>query len=138
MNNKGFTLVELLGVLVILTILTLISIPIVNNIVKKSQKQVKETNIDTILDAAYEWSIDEDMNVSLPANTGDTITVTLDTLKKTGHLKKVVVNAETGLDYADSCEVIITKKAYNKNQADADNEDPNKKYYSNYLYEFGC
>ena len=138
MNKKGFTLVELLGVLVILSLLVLVSIPIVNNIVKNSQKQIHESNIDTILDAAYEWSLDEDMNVILPEDENDSIIVTLDTLKKSGHLKKVVVNAKTGENYSDTCSIIITKKRYNKNEAEANKNDPNKKYYNNYLYDFSC
>ncbi len=138
MNKKGFTLVELLGVLVILSLLVLVSIPIVNNIVKNSQKQIHESNIDTILDAAYEWSLDEDMNVILPEDENDSIIVTLDTLKKSGHLKKVVVNAQTGENYSDTCSIIITKKSYNINEAEANKNDPNKKYYNNYLYDFSC
>ncbi len=38
MNNKGFTLVELLGTLAILGIILLISIPSINNVVEKNKK----------------------------------------------------------------------------------------------------
>lgn len=138
MNKKGFTLVELLGVIVILSVLVLIAIPIVNNIVKKSQKQIKESNVITILNAAYSWAMDEQLNITLPENVNDSITVNINTLKTTGHLKKEVINAETGTSYNDSCIITITKKNYNAQEADANSTDPNKKYYNNYLFEFGC
>ena len=138
MNKKGFTLVELLGVIVILSVLVLIAIPIVNNIVKKSQKQIKESNVITILNAAYSWAMDEDLNVTLPENVNDSITVNINTLKTTGHLKKEVINAETGTSYNDSCIITITKKNYNAQEADNNSSNPNKKYYNNYLFEFGC
>ena len=138
MNKKGFTLVELLGVIVILSILTLISIPIINSIVKDSQKQVKESNIDTILEAAYSYTLDEDIDIELPENNDESISITLDTLKKSGYLKKEIKNADTKEPYADTCTVTITKKAYDKDEADTNNENPNMKYYNNYLYTFGC
>ena len=138
MNKKGFTLVELLGVIVILSILALISIPIINSIVKDSQKQVKESNIDTILEAAYSYTLDEDIDIELPENNNESISITLDTLKKSGYLKKEIKNADTKEPYADTCTVTITKKAYDKDEADTNNENPNMKYYNNYLYTFGC
>jgi type IV pilus assembly protein PilA len=138
MNKKGFTLVELLGVIVILALIALISVPVVNNIIKKSQKQIKDSNISTILDAAYAYSLDDDINLALPTTNNSSITVSLDTLKKSGHLKKEVKNADTGLAYANTCLVTITKKSYDSSEADANENDPNKKYYGDYLFSFGC
>jgi len=138
MNKKGFTLVELLGVIVILSILVLISIPIINSIVNDSKKQIKETNVITILDAAYSWAMDDELNIELPENDNEFITVTLDTIKKSGHLKKEVINAETGTAYADNCVITITKKKYNKSEADTNDANTNNKYYNNYLFELGC
>lgn len=138
MNKKGFTLVELLGVIVILSILVLISIPIINSIVNDSKKQIKETNVITILDAAYSWAMDDELNIELPENENESITVTLDTIKKSGHLKKEVINAETGTAYNDNCVITITKKKYNKSEADTNDTNANNKYYNNYLFELGC
>ena len=138
MNKKGFTLIELLGVIVIIALLVLISVPIVNNIVNKSKKQIKNSNIITILDAAYAYSLDEEIDLAMPANVGDSITVTLDEVKKSGHLKKNITNAETNEPYDDSCIITITKKSYDKDEADAIAEDANKKFYNDYLFAFGC
>ena len=46
-NNKGFSAIELLAVIIILTIITLISIPIVLNVVNDQKKTQSRRSIDT-------------------------------------------------------------------------------------------
>lgn len=53
-NEKGFTLVELIAVVVILGLIGLIAFPAVSNILRGAKKDVKEVNVDTILNAAYD------------------------------------------------------------------------------------
>ena len=53
MKNKGFTLVELLGVVVILVVIFLLVFPSVNKILFTSKKTVYQTQINKILNAAY-------------------------------------------------------------------------------------
>ena len=52
MNKKGFSLVELMIVVVIMGILIAVAIPLYNNIVKNSKNSTCEANIDTIQSAA--------------------------------------------------------------------------------------
>ena len=134
MNKKGFTLIELLGTIVILTLLALLIIPAVNDIINSSKEQVSDSNILTILKAAYSWSLDEDMDVTLPVNNNESISVTLLELKTSGHLKKETIDALTGAEYSDSCVVTITKKAYTGSNV----QNNHSKYYGNYLYSFSC
>lgn len=57
-NRKGFTLVELLGVLVILALLILlISRPIIN-MMNKTKTEISSTQEKSILNAAEKWSVD--------------------------------------------------------------------------------
>lgn len=57
-NRKGFTLVELLGVLVILALLVLlISRPIIN-MMNKTKTEISSTQEKSILNAAEKWSVD--------------------------------------------------------------------------------
>ena len=82
--KKGFTLAELLGVIIILGVIALITFPIVNRNIRESQEQLYATQLEEIELAAEKWAY---KNVDLlPINEGETITVTLLTLKESGDL----------------------------------------------------
>ena len=52
MRNKGFTLVELLAVIVILAIISLIATPMVLGVIEKSKKSAAIESANGIMDAA--------------------------------------------------------------------------------------
>lgn len=54
-NNKGFTLVELLGVLIVLAILAVITIPLVGEYIESSRQKAYDVEIKTIIKAAKEY-----------------------------------------------------------------------------------
>ena len=54
--NKGFTLVELLAVVVILGILGLITIPTVDTIIENSKERAKTAQLEELKKAAKSWS----------------------------------------------------------------------------------
>lgn len=62
MNNKGFTLVELLAVIIILSILTLIVTITVGTTINNSNKNLSETQIKNIENAAEAYYLKEGMN----------------------------------------------------------------------------
>ena len=57
MNKKAFTLVELLGVVIILIIIGLLVFPNVYNIIKQSRETIYQSQIRSILNAAYDYSL---------------------------------------------------------------------------------
>jgi prepilin-type N-terminal cleavage/methylation domain len=63
LNKKGFTLVELLAILVILSIITLIAYPIIGNVINNSKSKLQKEQYNRIKSAAKNWatsnSIDE-------------------------------------------------------------------------------
>ena len=55
MNKKGFTLVELIGVIILLSAIALISVPIINNSIKNTKEKTYNSQIDTIIKAAKRY-----------------------------------------------------------------------------------
>lgn len=55
MNNKGFTLVELLAVLIVLTTILLIAIPSITSSVERNKQKIKNKKIEVIESAAVEY-----------------------------------------------------------------------------------
>jgi prepilin-type N-terminal cleavage/methylation domain-containing protein len=68
MNKKGFTLVELLAVLVILSLLMVIAVPASINVSKKVKAKMYNNKVSLIKDAALLWA--QDNKACLQKNTG--------------------------------------------------------------------
>ena len=83
MNKKGFTLVELLGVIVILSLLTLISAIAITSIVKSSKETLSDTQKDAIIYAAKLWTKN---NLNQLTQDGYCTTKSVDDLKNAGYL----------------------------------------------------
>lgn len=62
MNKKGFTLVELMIVVVILGILVAIAIPIFSSVTKNAKKRTCQSNMRVILGNALQIGTDNDSN----------------------------------------------------------------------------
>ena len=74
-ENKGFTLAELLAVIIILGIITTITVPIVTNQIDKNKTKLCVTQYNNILNAARSYGADH----LLELDNGKTITLkTLD------------------------------------------------------------
>jgi prepilin-type N-terminal cleavage/methylation domain-containing protein len=109
--KKGFTLVELLAVVVLIGLLTLIIVPVVDSSVKKGKEKAYNLQKETIIAAARSWVTD---NKSLISD-GDTLNLTLLNLKEQGYLDFDIKNPTTGvcLDNTMQVTVIRTDKKYN-------------------------
>ena len=81
MNKKGFTMVELLGVITILGILMGVAIPAVYQYVKKSRDQAYET----LLKTSYEAAESKAANTMADPSTGN-ITYTISELADEGYM----------------------------------------------------
>lgn len=81
--KKGFTLVELLAVIIVLGIIATISFPLITNQINKSKQKSYDGQVKTIIDAAKRWGFDNDD--SLPYD--DTSkTISIDRIQKDGYL----------------------------------------------------
>lgn len=108
--KKGFTLVELLAVIVLLGMIGLIVVPVVDRMIKENREKLYQTNIKMIEEGAKAWA---SANVfSLPENVGESIILTICDLEQDGHIEIDVKNPKNDqLFYKDST-VTITKTQY--------------------------
>ena len=58
-NNKGLTLVELLGVLVVLSLIIMIVTPVVTKNLKASQVEICEHQLNSLVAASKNWFTDQ-------------------------------------------------------------------------------
>lgn len=56
--KKGFTLVELLGVIIIIGVIALITMPILTNTISQSEEKTYKKQINIIEVAAKEWGVE--------------------------------------------------------------------------------
>lgn len=91
-NYHGFTMVEMLAVLVIISILALIAVPTINGLIGKSRQQYYKTLEGNINIAGTDYfSVERDKRPKYNLSTSD---VTLDVLENGKYLKEKVVDAK--------------------------------------------
>lgn len=113
MKNKGFTLVEMIAVIVVLSIIITITIPIVVNRIESSKQKSYDVQIKEIERAAESWAGDLKYLDSLPDQVGDSITLNLADLKIAGLLKIDIVNPLTNKSFPNDM-IITIKKLQNQ------------------------
>ena len=85
MNDKGFTLIEMIGVVVILSMLILIAGTTIAGIVKNSKNTLSSTQLDIIESAAQLWVEENYDEMNIP---GCTI-IMLSELRESGILSNI-------------------------------------------------
>ena len=86
--KKGFTLVELLGVIVILSVLLIIVFATVSTAVNDGKNSVYKTQVNSILSGAYDWTLKYPSK--LPQNKGDKVYISYLQLIKDGYVDELV------------------------------------------------
>ena len=104
--KKGFTLVELLAVIVILGFVALLTIPAVNDSIKYASEQAYEANIEAIKKAANDWAL---LNTKLLPKEGGSILVYLQELKANKTIDSSIKNPKTGKYLSNNTSVTISK-----------------------------
>lgn len=105
-NKKGFTLVELIGVIILIGLIALIAIPSVDYIITKTKDNAYNRIKDTIKDGLRNWVTD---NKELIYEDGEEIILTLADLKEQGYVEYEIKNPKTGTCLANTMQFKITR-----------------------------
>lgn len=105
MNKKGFTLMEVLGVLVILAVIFSLTVPVVNNVIGNSKETAFQKKINDILTATYDWSL-EHIN-KLPSE-NKILYITLNDLKKDGLIDESFINPISQNEFSNDLVISIS------------------------------
>lgn len=109
-NKKGFSLIEVLAVIVVLAIILVIVTPKVANLVYVGKLRAYNTMIDSVEVAAQNYALEFEFDLtrmSLDENSQKTITI--QDLMDTGHLTMNITDPFTDEIISTNTEIIITK-----------------------------
>ena len=126
MNNKGFTLVELLGVIVILVVIFLVIFPATKLIINRSETTIYQTQINKMLKASYDYSLN---NLSILPYKNEKSYITLAELIYNGYIDPIK-NPNTD-DFFPEDSIISIENVGNKYR----NRDKSALKYGDYLYK---
>lgn len=111
--KKGFTLVELLAVIVVIGIIATIGVASVSGVINASKQGAYEEQVRKIEKTAREWAV-ENTNQLPDMTEGSTpINVSLEMLKSSGKLPKIPEDPRTGTAMTGS---VVIAYDYSNNQ----------------------
>lgn len=96
MNKKGFTIVEVIGVVIILGLIALLAFPPMLSMVKNSENDIDEATKTLIYTASSQYTA-KYMN-DFPKTTGNVYCITINDLIKEEYLSSTIVNDDISLE----------------------------------------
>ena len=103
--KKGFTLIELTEVIILLGVLGLIVIPVITNVLNDNKDSLLQTQVKEIEENTEKWAY-ENLDV-LPTVEGEEVTLTLLDLKKGGYIPLDLRNPKTNELFPNDMQIII-------------------------------
>ena len=123
LKNNGFTLSELLGVIIILSIIGLISFSSIDRHLKEGRIKACKVQEKSIIEGAKTYLI------NYPNELTDSSKITIQQLEENGYIEEDLTNPMTDKEYSNNTYVEITKEAGSNNKYT---------YKINYVGEKGC
>lgn len=90
-KNRGFTLVEIIGVVVVLSIILIIAVPSLTKTLKKNEQNKYNDYIDSLEIAAENYVVDK---LKLGETIDETLYITIGDLIDAGYVKNIIKNPE--------------------------------------------
>ena len=111
MKRKGFTLIEVLAVIVILGLLIVIIVPVVNSLLKDSEDVLYEEQIDSIINASKKYMVE---HYDLLPQGNSYYSISVDDLVSNGVIdNEIVMNPKTK-EELDGCVVVNYNENFNQ------------------------
>ena len=107
MKNKGFTLAELIGVIVVLSLICLITVPAVANVLKQNKQSLCKTQLNNILVAANNYASEN--LLSMPTVDQESKIITLQDLIDTSFIDENIKNPVDKEIFDPEIEITIKK-----------------------------
>lgn len=92
-NNKGFTLVELIAVVLILALIGILVIPAIGKTIKDTKSDLYESQVTALIDGMQNWVADHPR--LLPSEPGEKVYVSLGQLKLGNYIDMDIKNPKT-------------------------------------------
>ena len=103
--NKGFTLVEIIGVVIVLGLITLVSFPLILKTINDSRGQISDATTNLIVSSAMQYT--DKYSNDLPKTQGNVYCVTVERLINEDLLPSTIENEYLG-SYGLQTKVKIT------------------------------
>ena len=114
MKKNGFTLVEIMGVIILLSLILLVAFPAIVGVVKRSDNKINEANKALIISAAKNYVNENKNTISIPTtvNSSKETCITIQTLIDEQYLIEDLEQGSTGekIDTQEKVAIIASKK----------------------------
>ncbi|MDD2391440.1 MAG: type II secretion system protein [Bacilli bacterium] len=123
MKNKGFTLAELVGVVVILTLVMLIVFPAVTKVLKQNKNEISDSTLIFYKTQAENYISDN--GIDFKTVNGSIYCIKLKTLVDYGYLKEPLLDSKTSKEFDQK---LFLEMTYNDNSWDAELKETCEEY----------
>ena len=106
--KKGFTIIELLSVIIIISLILLLVVPTVTDLISNSEKKGYKIQINTIKDAATNFTL-ENYSLFSSSDEFDSFTIDLKLLKDLAFIDYEIKNPITNKFFSDDTTIKLTR-----------------------------
>lgn len=120
-NKKGFTLVEIIGVIAVLSVIMLVTVPSILRTLKKSENEKYEAFLQNLYLATENYIVQNSTMYPELKTVGGTTTVSIKVLREEKLVKKQVINPKTNENILDTQGIKVTVQNDKTNQYSFEN-----------------